>query len=422
MLFRFSLYGFLKNQTYFEPFLILIFLDKGLSFFEIGIVVAVREVVANLMDIPSSALADLYGRRRCMVASFAVYIASFVVLAFGTQFWHILVGIIFFGGGDAFRGGTHKAMILDWLRAQGRESERTKVYGYTRSWSKIGSAVSVLIATILVIFTTSYSYVFLFAAVPYVLNLINLATYPSFLDGDRRADASVSVVANHLKSVARTAFCTPQLRRLITESMCFEGVYGAVKDYLQPLLKVAALSLPLFVGTAEKQRTALLVGAVYFVLHILASVASRQSHRVAEALKGEECAARVIWIVVALLYLALLPLLFLHISTGIIVIFVLLAIVQNIWRPVLISRIDSHSDPAIGATLLSVESQSSSLTTLFLAPTLGFLIDLVNRQSPGVVEREFWPVAVLGLLASFLMCVTQPKIAPDIVTKTTQQG
>jgi hypothetical protein len=31
MLFRFSLYGFLKNQQYYDPFLILAFLDKGLS-------------------------------------------------------------------------------------------------------------------------------------------------------------------------------------------------------------------------------------------------------------------------------------------------------------------------------------------------------------------------------------------------------
>ena len=30
MLFRFSLYGFLKNQRYFEPFLVLVFLEKGL--------------------------------------------------------------------------------------------------------------------------------------------------------------------------------------------------------------------------------------------------------------------------------------------------------------------------------------------------------------------------------------------------------
>ena len=32
MLFRFCLYGFLKNQQYYEPFLILVFREKGLSF------------------------------------------------------------------------------------------------------------------------------------------------------------------------------------------------------------------------------------------------------------------------------------------------------------------------------------------------------------------------------------------------------
>ena len=40
MIFRFSLYGLLKNQRYFEPFLILVFLEKGLTFFQIGLLVA----------------------------------------------------------------------------------------------------------------------------------------------------------------------------------------------------------------------------------------------------------------------------------------------------------------------------------------------------------------------------------------------
>ena len=44
MLFKFSMYGFLKNQRYFEPFLILAFRAKGLSFFQIGILIAFREV------------------------------------------------------------------------------------------------------------------------------------------------------------------------------------------------------------------------------------------------------------------------------------------------------------------------------------------------------------------------------------------
>ena len=81
MIFRFSLYGLLKNQRYFEPFLILVFLEKGLTFFQIGLLVAFREVAINLFEIPSGAVADLWGRRRAMIVSFSAYIASFVIFA-----------------------------------------------------------------------------------------------------------------------------------------------------------------------------------------------------------------------------------------------------------------------------------------------------------------------------------------------------
>jgi len=80
MLFRFSLYGFLKNQRYYDPFLILAFREKGLSFFQIGILYGFREICTNLFEIPSGALADLYGRRRAMIFSFCAYIVSFATV------------------------------------------------------------------------------------------------------------------------------------------------------------------------------------------------------------------------------------------------------------------------------------------------------------------------------------------------------
>ena len=85
MLFRFSLYGFLKNQTYFEPFLILAFREKGLSFFQIGLLIGFREVCVNLFEVPSGAVADLYGRRRAMIFSFLAYIASFLLFGFAAH-------------------------------------------------------------------------------------------------------------------------------------------------------------------------------------------------------------------------------------------------------------------------------------------------------------------------------------------------
>jgi len=53
VIFRFCLYGFLKNQRYFEPFILLAFLEKGLSFFVIGLLFGFRELCINLFEIPS---------------------------------------------------------------------------------------------------------------------------------------------------------------------------------------------------------------------------------------------------------------------------------------------------------------------------------------------------------------------------------
>ena len=178
MLFRFSLYGFLKNQTYFEPFLILAFLEKDLSFFQIGILIGFREVCINIFEIPSGAVADLYGRRRSMIFSFLAYIASFLVFGYSASFAALFLAMFAFALGDSFRTGTHKAMIFEWLRMQGRESERTQVYGFTRSWSKIGSAVSVVVASAFIFTGARYSDIFLLAVIPYALNIVNFMGYP----------------------------------------------------------------------------------------------------------------------------------------------------------------------------------------------------------------------------------------------------
>ena len=156
VLWRFSLYGFLKNQRYFEPFLYLAFPDKGLSFAMIGLLISCREIAKNLLEIPSGAIADMWGRRRAMMLSFTAYIASFAVLGYADGLPLLFCGMALFGVGEAFRTGTHKAMIFCWLRAEGRIDERTRVYGYTRSWSQIGSAVSVIVAAGLVLATLLY--------------------------------------------------------------------------------------------------------------------------------------------------------------------------------------------------------------------------------------------------------------------------
>jgi len=411
MLFRFSLYGFLKNQQYYAPFLILAFREKGLAFFAIGLLVGFRELCVQILEVPTGAIADLYGRRRSMVFSFCAYIVSFVIFALSGVVWHLFAAMFFFAIGEAFRTGTHKAMILDWLRLQGREDEKTKTYGYTRSWAKAGSALSVLIAAALVYYTGRYSDIFWLCIIPYAAGIINFLGYPAELDGRPEKRATLRNVVSHLIEAFRKVFGSGRLRRVLAESMAYGGVCKVVGDYLQPVVKQMAIALPVLLMIGDEKRTAILVGCVYFVLHVISSVASRKSHAVASHLGGESRAARVVWLLTG----GVLAGLALALTTGVlwpaVVAFVLLEVVQNIWRPVAITRIDNETDATMGATMLSVDSQAKAAVTMVLAPVVGYAVDYFTM--PGSDQPAFWVVGAAGVVIAALGAMAPAMPSPD---------
>lgn len=428
MLVRFSLYGFLKNQRYFEPFLVLVFLEKGMSYFAIGTLIAFREACINLLSIPTGAIADTCGRRMSMILSFCAYIVSFLIFAFAGGGALLYAAMALFAVGESFREGTHKAMIFTWLRIEDRLDERTRVYGFTRSWSQLGSALSVVLAAAFVVAADGYRYVFLAAIVPYALNIVNFLAYPKALDGDIDGRVSLRAVAVHLRDAVVQSLRAADLRRLMLESMGFEGVFKAVKDYLQPVLKAAAVGavaldaaalLPQFNAMSDTQRGAVFVGVVYFALYLLSALGSRQAHRLSDACGGEDRAARVLWIGAAALYTAILVGGWFSVTTVLIAAFVLLHAAQALWRPLIISRFDRASHERQGATILSIEGQAQGLATLAFAPLLGLAIDTVMKHGVG---GAFWPAGVVGLLAAIVFVVWRERQAPSAASLPSQSS
>jgi MFS family permease len=182
--YKFGFYGFLKNLRLFEPFLILFFIDAGLSYLQIGILYGFREIARNIMEIPAGVIADATGRRRSMITSFTAYIFSFLMFFFAGSYTLFFAAMFLFAVGDAFRTGTHKAMIFDYLKLKGREEQKADYYGHTRAFSQFGSAISSLLSAALVFFTGNYRYIFLITVVPYIIDLFLLASYPAVLDGN----------------------------------------------------------------------------------------------------------------------------------------------------------------------------------------------------------------------------------------------
>ena len=378
--YKFSLYGFLKNLRFFEPFLYLFFLEKGLNFLQIGTLITIREITRNVLEIPAGVLADSFGRRRIMITAFLFYIISFLVFYISPGYGLFIVAMFFYSFGDAFRTGTHKAMIFTYLKNKNWEDQKVWYYGYTRSASQFGSAISSLLAAFIVFYSGSYRYVFLFSTIPYVLDLLLMFSYPRELDGRIRRFYFSMIRENFRSIIKETKQSFRELRvfRTLTNTALFSGYFSAMKNYLQPIILGLVITLPVLFSWNREQTTAVMIGLVYFILYILSAITSRNSGRIAGKFNG----------LFSLLNLSLIAGLIIGMAGGFfyslgtvfwivlsIIFFVAVHLTENLRRPVGVSYIADQFKEDILATVLSAESQVKSLYAAFIAPVIGFMAD-----------------------------------------------
>ena len=380
MFYRFSLYGFLKNLRFFDPFILLIFRSYGLSFLQIGILYSIRDVATNLLELPTGLLADSFGRRRAMVSAFLSYIVSFVILYSMRDFGFLAAAMIFFAFGDAFRTGTHKALILEYLKINNISDLKVAYYGLTRSASQLGSALNSLIAAGLVFYTGSYRIMFLASTIPYTLDLINLATYPKELDGDISPVKGKEIwtrFVSTLKGFIRTMKDGSAVK-VILNSASFTAVFKSTKDYLQPMISTLALSLLLFTALEETRREALLIGVIYFVIYLLTSLASRRAYYFSSRFKDLPRVVNFTYLVGIGLMVAAGVMAAAGLELIAVICFIGMFMLSNIRRPINVGFISDQISPRVMASGLSTETLLTTMFSALFAPLLGLMVDKIG--------------------------------------------
>ena len=368
--YRFAAYGFLKNLRFFEPFLVLFFRDQGFSFLQIGFFFSVREVSTNLLEIPTGVVADLFGRRISMVLSMVGYLLSFGLFFFFPTLAWIFVAMVFFAVGEAFRTGTHKAMILEYLRLKGWGKWKASYYGSTRAASQLGSAANALIAAGLVFFSGSYRIVFVASMVPYFLNLLNLASYPKVLDGERSPGSSRATLGQFFQ-----VFTNPRALQGLLNGATFDAFFEVAGNFLQPILKSLALALPVFLFLEGQQREAIVIGVAFFGIYLATSLASARAGHFQQKVGSAEKALNATFLLgVALLTFSGVFVLW-GFSIGSVAAFFGLYLLHNLRRPLTVSFVSDQIHHRTMASGLSVESSLKTLLMAICAPIAGWVAD-----------------------------------------------
>lgn len=367
---KFSLYGLFKNLKFFEPYLLIYLLSRGINLLQIGILISIREIVVNVFEIPSGFIADYFGKRKELCSCFLFYIISFIAFYFTNSFYIAVIAIVFFGLGEAFRSGTHKAMIFTYLEHKDWAIYKTFVYGKTRSMSLIGSAISSLLAIVLVLSLPATKWIFLISILPYILDFVLILSYPKFLD--KSNDNNKIKFTHYLKKISKSIYKNIKLKKLINGNAIYEGCITSIKDMIQPILEglIIANSILLISSLNVEQNVKVILGFIYFVINILSSFASRNSYRLSNKL-GKKQTLNILYIGLIIIFGST----WFFISNHIIValLFVLINLFLNVRKPIFIDVIDDNMNKEERATVLSISSQIKSLFIIVIAPLIGYI-------------------------------------------------
>jgi len=369
---KFGFYGFFKDLRFFDPVLLIFLYSFGLSAFQIGLLYSIREIIIYIFEIPSGVFADLYGKKTELMICFIFYIMSFLMFAFGSTFWMFAIAMILFGLGEAFRSGTHKAMIMQYLDINHLSNEKSKTYGKTRSFSMIGSMVSSIFTIYLVIAIPDLKFLFIFAVIPYVIDLILIASYPKVLNDRKNIKFKWKQFAIENKNSVTYAFKDSRIRNLLMISSTYSAVFKILKDFIQLILISIPLAYLYFSQYGADDQVKIYSAIMYAFIFLISAFSTRYAYLLLKFANHRKLIA-LTWVLTGLS--ALLIGIF---SQEIIIVFIgfiLIYIFLNVRKPLIVELFGDYADKDKRASVLSIDSQLTSILIVIFAPLIGLLSD-----------------------------------------------
>lgn len=121
----------------------IVFYQQRITTVQISLLVAVQYASQLILELPTGALADIFGRKWSVVAGHMAWAAAAIMLLMSRGFGGMFVAVIIWGFGDALVSGALEALVYDSHKQDGLEDTYSKVSARNSFWYQIGLVVSV---------------------------------------------------------------------------------------------------------------------------------------------------------------------------------------------------------------------------------------------------------------------------------------
>jgi len=126
LLWPFYLDSLISPLLFFLPAFVVVFLvGLELSFFQIGILVAISPLFMFIFEIPTGAIADLYGRKFSVLLGYFIEGIVMLSLYFVRDYYLILMLFALWGFGSTLSSGSKEAWVIDLIKKKGKNLSKS---------------------------------------------------------------------------------------------------------------------------------------------------------------------------------------------------------------------------------------------------------------------------------------------------------
>ncbi len=154
------IYNFFLQLNITSAIWVLFLAFKGMSLIEIGILESIYHITGLCLELPSGALADLRGRKFCVVLGRGVNVLSCILMITSNSFLGFAVSFILSSAAMNLNSGAAEALIFDSLKELGEEEGYKKIWGQLAFVMSISQGIAVLLGGILADINFLYAYIF----------------------------------------------------------------------------------------------------------------------------------------------------------------------------------------------------------------------------------------------------------------------
>lgn len=348
------IYTLLQNIDLTRGIWMIYLAGKGMSLTQLGLLETIFHITSFLMEVPTGAIADIFGRKASRIIGRVMSLFSVVILLAANDFLWFAISFVFTALSYNLESGAGDALIYDSLKEIGEEEQYMKISGNKEVFYQVAGIVSFLVGGYMA--TRSYSVAFAITIVIGTATLIQSFSFkePS-IGRKQKAGKKDNVFVVQLKESMGVVKSNPRIVSLIVFTEIILTFCTCIFYYLQNFLK----------GDGYNEAA---IGIIYAATYVASALIAPQVHRIEKVIKEQGILLLIPFVTVASLWgIALSPYHYIF--------FIVLMVTEEIVYVAISDYINKMIPSENRATILSFSSMVFSFFMITVFPVVGMLGD-----------------------------------------------